>query len=540
MLTVSVIVGGVSARHGPVMSVRLRSALGGCCHPGATAPRREVASTSEVTSGDGEGLRCHRVLQNCPKSRASITNVISDIVDTFGHVSDVALAAVVMDATSASPYFPRHAQLPCPALDQPLPPPCDHISACGQSAATHIEASGLHSTAPSMASSHHQVPPHQSVPLAIVPSIILDENGRSPGSRLYVCECLLCRLRGASAVETFLAAEKVPFQTVSWLGWCASSLNGPAALVKHTGDANVYSMLDLSATDARLKQVWRVKDASFATGVTRRYEALSMQRFTPNAPTLMKNVTWTPSQAAEFATTKQCPVSTKAWQMDPDAIVEEIKRAALRSGGGGLAHEHWAAVRKQPDQGEGGKLVVIYNDDGFTTAFADHYLLTDPGARMRMLVGAAIGAHVVGAGRVVMYLRYEYKNVRPLLLQAFQMYRTQLNMKAAALSFDVILGDCPYVMQASLSTSAITGQQACNSMLVGTPAGPVCCRVRLALALGDSFCVWRDQHDGSALGERVPESVSRLYGSQGARPVPSGAGRRHGSEDALARGARQS
>lgn len=57
-------------------------------------------------------------------------------------------------------------------------------------------------------------------------------------------------------------------------------------------------------------------------------------------------------------------------------------------------------------------------DEGLPSTFKDWVLLTDEGNRKKMIAGMAICANTIGAKKAVIYLRYEYRNLKDLLYQA--------------------------------------------------------------------------------------------------------------------------
>ena len=371
---------------------------------------KDVESSSFTATPEAKDVRVN-ILHQFPKTRANVTNVFSEIVDRFGYVSDVALATTA-----------------------------NHVGA------TPVVLEGV-------ISHYHFFPRHP-------PTIRHPESGRT--SALYLCECANCRLRGAGKIKAYLQEKRIPYHNVSWLGWCVTG--APAAMVKHTGDPNVHMLLNLDPSgDGRLEKVWEVNcpaptqtaDALAAKndplGNTGGYQLLSLQRFDPNAVSLLRNISLSDEDKQYFQSTGCCPVSRKGWSMDPEAIIDEIKASMLRGcGGAGFpTHLKWRAVRKQPDSL--GKIVVINADEGLPSTFKDLHLMADPACRMRLISGACLAAHVVGARSIVMYLRYEYKNLRPALLAAFQLYTTKLNphigraSSSLPLAFDVVLGGGPYV-----------------------------------------------------------------------------------------------
>ena len=96
-----------------------------------------------------------------------------------------------------------------------------------------------------------------------------------------------------------------------------------------------------------------------------------------------------------------------------DHLITTLSDGGLRGlGGAGFpAGRKWSIVRAMP----GGKLMSINADEGEPGTFKDRVLLeADP---HRVLEGALIAAHVVGAERIYLYLRDEYAGVRQILIR---------------------------------------------------------------------------------------------------------------------------
>ncbi|HYF55562.1 MAG TPA: NAD(P)H-dependent oxidoreductase subunit E [Salinarimonas sp.] len=94
-----------------------------------------------------------------------------------------------------------------------------------------------------------------------------------------------------------------------------------------------------------------------------------------------------------------------------DEIIAMLSDAGLRGlGGAGFpAGRKWAIVRDFP----GPRFVTVNADEGEPGTFKDRvHLESDP---HRMLEGALVAAHAVGAQRIVIYLRDEYPAVRAIL-----------------------------------------------------------------------------------------------------------------------------
>jgi NADH-quinone oxidoreductase subunit F len=103
----------------------------------------------------------------------------------------------------------------------------------------------------------------------------------------------------------------------------------------------------------------------------------------------------------------------KALSMEPDAIVEEIKKSALRGrGGAGFpAGMKWELCRKASGET---KYVICNADEGDPGAFMDRIVLeSDP---QQVIEGMTIAAYAVGAHDGFVYIRAEY----PLAIERLQ------------------------------------------------------------------------------------------------------------------------
>jgi NADH:ubiquinone oxidoreductase subunit F (NADH-binding)/NADH:ubiquinone oxidoreductase subunit E len=99
-----------------------------------------------------------------------------------------------------------------------------------------------------------------------------------------------------------------------------------------------------------------------------------------------------------------------------EGILQVLDDAALKGlGGAGFpAGRKWRSVRGEP----GPRLMVVNGDEGEPGTFKDQYFLnTDP---HRFLEGTLIGAHVVEATDVYIYIRDEYPIAREILANEIQ------------------------------------------------------------------------------------------------------------------------
>jgi len=104
----------------------------------------------------------------------------------------------------------------------------------------------------------------------------------------------------------------------------------------------------------------------------------------------------------------------KALQMEPDEIIEEIKRSKLRGlGGAGFpAGEKWEVCRSSPGEP---KYLICNGDEGDPGAFMDRAILeSDPHS---VIEGMIIAGYAIGARHGYVYVRAEY----PLAVQRVQL-----------------------------------------------------------------------------------------------------------------------
>jgi NADH:ubiquinone oxidoreductase subunit F (NADH-binding)/NADH:ubiquinone oxidoreductase subunit E len=111
----------------------------------------------------------------------------------------------------------------------------------------------------------------------------------------------------------------------------------------------------------------------------------------------------------------------QAGRRTPDELITALDHAGLRGlGGAGFpVARKWRVVRAQPAP----RLMAVNIDEGEPGTFKDRWLLeTDP---HRFLEGMLLAAWVVGAARIVIYLRDEYHGCRALLQRELKALRGQ-------------------------------------------------------------------------------------------------------------------
>ena len=111
------------------------------------------------------------------------------------------------------------------------------------------------------------------------------------------------------------------------------------------------------------------------------------------------------------AAATSCSSDLRSGELDKEDLLKALDDACLRGlGGAGFpTGRKWRAVLGEP----GPRLMAINGDEGEPGTFKDrYYLLTDP---HRFLEGMLIGAHVVDAPDVYIYIRDEYPAAREML-----------------------------------------------------------------------------------------------------------------------------
>lgn len=88
--------------------------------------------------------------------------------------------------------------------------------------------------------------------------------------------------------------------------------------------------------------------------------------------------------------------------------------------------------------------MVVNADEGLPSTFKDWVLLIDEANRKKMIAGMCICANTIGADKAVIYLRYEYRNLKEELLKAVKEVQG-MNAEFAKVKFEVRLGGGPYV-----------------------------------------------------------------------------------------------
>jgi len=130
----------------------------------------------------------------------------------------------------------------------------------------------------------------------------------------------------------------------------------------------------------------------------------------------------------------------KALKMEPEAIIEEVKKSGLRGrGGGGFSTgRKWEVCRKAPSD-DGIRYIVCNADEGDPGAFMDRSVME--GNPHRVLEGMIIGAWAIGANLGYVFIRHEYPLALQTLIKALDDARKYgflgQNILGSGFSFDV-------------------------------------------------------------------------------------------------------
>ena len=126
------------------------------------------------------------------------------------------------------------------------------------------------------------------------------------------------------------------------------------------------------------------------------------------------------------------------FQMTPDRVLEEIKRANLRGrGGGGFpTGRKWETTRNAPGEP---KYIIVNCDEGDPGAFMDRAVME--GNPHSVLEGLTIGAYAIGANQGFIYVREEYplaaENISTAIRQAEEYGLLGEDIMSSGFSFSV-------------------------------------------------------------------------------------------------------
>ena len=154
---------------------------------------------------------------------------------------------------------------------------------------------------------------------------------------------------------------------------------------------------------------------------------------------LANNGTIDPTNIEDYISAGGYTALTKALTtMDPEEIIEEVKRAGLRGRGGGgfLTARKWHSCREANGFP---KYVICNGDEGDPGAFMDRSIME--GNPHSVLEGMIIGAYAIGASQGYIYVRNEYplavEHLRTAISQARELGLLGENILGSSYSFDI-------------------------------------------------------------------------------------------------------
>jgi formate dehydrogenase iron-sulfur subunit len=130
-----------------------------------------------------------------------------------------------------------------------------------------------------------------------------------------------------------------------------------------------------------------------------------------------------------------------AVEVEPQAVIDEMKTAGLRGyGGAGFpAHRKWQTAADTPaDQ----RYVVANADEGDSGTFADRLIME--GDPFLLVEGMKITGHAIGASRGVIYLRSEYPVAAAVLTEALAAARAD-GVLGGDFDIDLFIGAGAYI-----------------------------------------------------------------------------------------------
>ena len=211
--------------------------------------------------------------------------------------------------------------------------------------------------------------------------VVKDDAPVLPKLVVRVCDSIACAMSGADALLGALQASVgVPRR-----GWCARRASGCATR----------------------RRRWRSGTILFATRVPRRC-------WKPSPTATPSRICLPYVDYAAYVRRRRLPaarIDLRRGAVSAEQVLAVLDDAQLRGlGGAGFPlGRKWRSVRGEP----GPRLMAVNGDEGEPGTFKDrHYLNTDP---HRFLEGMLIGAHVVEATDVYIYLRDEYPAARAIL-----------------------------------------------------------------------------------------------------------------------------
>ncbi len=130
-----------------------------------------------------------------------------------------------------------------------------------------------------------------------------------------------------------------------------------------------------------------------------------------------------------FAERKPRVALERALAMSPVEVIREIKTARLRGRGGagfpaGMKWEFTRAAGPPPGERAAGQRYLVCNaDEGEPGTFKDRVILTE--CPDLLIEGMTVAAYAIGAKQGILYLRAEYRYLRPFLEHVLEEHRRQ-------------------------------------------------------------------------------------------------------------------
>jgi bidirectional [NiFe] hydrogenase diaphorase subunit len=223
--------------------------------------------------------------------------------------------------------------------------------------------------------------------------------------RVFVCSAAGCASCGGSAVQKAIAAElkaRNLEKQISVVGTGCMGLCGEGPLVRVAPEDVLYQHVDEKA-------VGRIVAEHLVGGKpVKEYRVdTTAPFFSSQMKIVLENCGSIDSENIEeyIGAGGYNALARAVAEMQPQAVVDEIRKSGLRGRGGGgyPTGLKWGIVRKaQSDQ----KYVVCNADEGDPGAFMDRSVLE--GDPHRILEGMAIAGYAVGASQGYIYVRAEY------------------------------------------------------------------------------------------------------------------------------------
>jgi NADH:ubiquinone oxidoreductase subunit F (NADH-binding)/(2Fe-2S) ferredoxin/Pyruvate/2-oxoacid:ferredoxin oxidoreductase delta subunit len=276
---------------------------------------------------------------------------------------------------------------------------------------------------------------------------ILEER-KAQESKKSVVLCTGTGCRGAGALEVFEAFKKelgsqsdIDFKPTCCHGFCE---RGPITVIEPTGTfyqrVTPETVPQIIAETVEKGQV--IEDLLYQDPTTG--QAITLEQDIPfykkqNRLVFGHNRLIDPTRIEDYLAIGGYKALVKAlFNMSPEEIIEEVKRAGLRGrGGGGFpAGRKWESCRLA--QGDV-KYVICNCDEGDPGAYMDRSLME--GNPHSVLEGMIIGAYAIGAHEGYVYVRHEYplavENVGKAIEQAQKMGFLGENILGSGFVFDV-------------------------------------------------------------------------------------------------------